>query len=63
MLFLGEYLADAFGVLMLSGGEVLEAFALRRAHSSLSDHTWQGDQLISILAGALEVYGDLRQSG
>jgi heavy metal translocating P-type ATPase len=33
---LGQYLAGAFIVLMLSGGEALEAFALRRARSSLS---------------------------
>ncbi len=63
-LFLGEYLAGPFGVLLLSGGEALEAYALRRAHSSSSAlaeraprtaHTWQGDQLISIPAGAVEV--------
>ena len=33
---LGEYLAGAFVVLMLSGGEALEAFALGRASSVLS---------------------------
>jgi heavy metal translocating P-type ATPase len=33
---LGQYLAGAIIVLMLSGGEALEAFALRRAHSSLA---------------------------
>jgi heavy metal translocating P-type ATPase len=33
---LGEYLAGAVIVLMLSGGEALESFALRRAHRSLS---------------------------
>jgi cation transport ATPase len=56
-LLLQEYLAGAFIVLMLSGGEALEAFALRRARTSLSAlaeraprtaHIWQGDQLISI---------------
>jgi cation transport ATPase len=35
-LLLKEYLAVAFIVLMLSGGEALEAFALRRARTSLS---------------------------
>lgn len=34
-LILGEYLAGAFVVLMLSGGEALEAYALRRASSVL----------------------------
>ncbi len=50
---LGQYLAGALVVLMLSGGEALEAFALRRARSSLSAlaeraprvaHIWQGDE-------------------
>src|SRR6266516_1959312 len=63
-LLLHEYLAGAFIVLMLSGGEALEAFALRRARTSLSAlaeraprtaHIWQGDQLISIPAEAVEV--------
>jgi cation transport ATPase len=63
-LLLNEYLAGAFIVLMLSGGEALEAFALRRARTSLSAlaeraprtaHIWQGDQLISIPAEAVEV--------
>jgi heavy metal translocating P-type ATPase len=35
-LLLGEYLAGAIIVLMLSGGTALEAYALRRARSSLS---------------------------
>src|SRR4051812_43412488 len=35
-LFLSEYLAGALIVLMLSGGEALEAYALRRARLSLS---------------------------
>src|SRR6266487_1157784 len=63
-LLLREYLAGAFIVLMLSGGEALEAFALRRARTSLSAlaeraprtaHIWQGDQLISIPSEAVEV--------
>ncbi len=63
-LFLGEYLAGAFVVLMLSGGEALEAYALRRARASLSAlaeraprtaHIWQGEQLISIPAEDVEV--------
>ena len=63
-LLLNEYLAGAFIVLMLSGGEALEAFALRRARASLSAlaeraprsaHIWQGDQLITIPAEAVEV--------
>jgi len=35
-LLLGQYLAGAIVVLMLSGGEALEACTLRRARSSLS---------------------------
>ena len=35
-ILLGQYLAGALVVLMLSGGEALEAYALRRARSSLS---------------------------
>jgi len=63
-LLLKEYLAGAFIVLMLSGGEPLEAFALRRARISLSAlaeraprtaHIWQGDQLVSIPAESVEV--------
>src|SRR6266702_5200353 len=63
-LLLGQYLAGAFVVLMLSGGEALEAYALRRAGSSLSAlaerapriaHIWQGEQLINIPAEAVEV--------
>ncbi len=63
-LLLGEYLAGAFVVLMLSGGEALEAYALRRARTSLSAlaeraprtaHIWQGEQLISIPAEDVEV--------
>ncbi|GCF08683.1 hypothetical protein KDI_22470 [Dictyobacter arantiisoli] len=56
-LLLHEYLAGAIVVLMLSGGEALEAYALRRARSSLSSlvervprttHIWQGKQLLDI---------------
>lgn len=61
---LGQYLAGALVVLMLSGGEALEAFALQRARSSLSAlaeraprvaHIWQGDELINIPAEQVEV--------
>lgn len=63
-LLLGEYLAGALIVLMLSGGETLEAYALRRARSSLSAlanraprtaHIWHGDELISIPAEDIDV--------
>jgi cation transport ATPase len=63
-LLLQQYLAGAFIVLMLSGGEALEAFALRRARTSLSAlaeraprtaHIWQNDQLISIPAESVDV--------
>lgn len=63
-LLLQEYLAGAFIVLMLSGGEALEAFALRKARTSLSAlaeraprtaHIWQYDQLISIPAESVDV--------
>lgn len=63
-LWLGEYLAGAFVVLMLSGGEALESYALRRARSSLTAladraprtaHIWQDDELISIAAEQVEV--------
>src|SRR5437868_5085167 len=63
-LLLGEYLAGAFVVLMLSGGEALEAYALRRARSSLSAlaerapssaHIWRGDELVSIPAEQIDV--------
>jgi cation transport ATPase len=63
-LVLGEYLAGALVVLMLSGGEALEAYALRRARSSLSAlaelaprtaHLWRGDELISVPAEQIEV--------
>lgn len=54
---LGQYLAGALIVLMLSGGEALEAYALRRAKKSLSAlaeraprwaHVRQGDDLITV---------------
>jgi P-type E1-E2 ATPase len=63
-LLLQEYLAGALIVLMLSGGEALEAYALRRARSSLSAlaeraprtaHIWQGDELVSIPAEQIDV--------
>ncbi len=63
-LLLGQYLAGAFVVLMLSGGEALETYALKRARSSLSAladraprtaHIWEHEQLIDIPAEAVEV--------
>src|SRR5881227_2212742 len=63
-LLLGQYVAGALVILMLSGGEALEAYALRRARSSLSAlaeraprtaHIWQGDELVSIPAEQIEV--------
>lgn len=63
-LLLGQYLAGAFVVLMLSGGEALETYALRRARSSLSAlaeraprsaHIWRGNELISIPAEQIDV--------
>ena len=63
-LLLQQALAGALIVLMLSGGEALEAYALRRARSSLSAlaeraprtaHIWQGDELISIPAEQIDV--------
>jgi heavy metal translocating P-type ATPase len=62
---LGQYLAGALIVLMLSGGEALEAFALRRANKSLtalaeraprSAHVWRDGRLIEV--AALEVAVD-----
>lgn len=61
---LGQYLAGAIIVLMLSGGVALEAYALRRAHSSLSALVeraprtaaiWQGSSLVTIPASEVEV--------
>ena len=63
-ILLGQYLAGALVVLMLSGGEALEAYALRRARSSLSAlaeraprsaHIWRGEELINIPAEQVEV--------
>src|SRR5213079_1259507 len=63
-LLLGQYLAGALIVLMLSGGEALEAYALRRARSSLSAlaeraprtaHIWQADELVSIATEQIDV--------
>ena len=63
-LLLKEYLAGAIIVLMLSGGEALEAFALRRARTSLAAlaerapriaHLQEHDELRDISADAVEV--------
>ena len=63
-LILGEYLAGAIIVLMLSGGEALEAFALQRARTSLSAlaeraprfaHIREGQLIRDIGADAVEV--------
>ena len=63
-LLLGQYLAGTLIVLMLSGGEALEAYALRRARTSLSAlaeraprqaHLWQGDELVTIPAEQIDV--------
>ena len=63
-IFLGQYLAGALVVLMMSGGEALETYALRRARSSLSAlaeraprsaHIWRGEELITIPAEQVEV--------
>ncbi|HET8909127.1 MAG TPA: heavy metal translocating P-type ATPase [Ktedonobacterales bacterium] len=62
-LILGQYLAGAIIVLMLSGGAALEAFALRRAGKSLSRlaeraprtaHVWHDQQLTDIPADQVE---------
>jgi heavy metal translocating P-type ATPase len=62
-LILGQYLAGAIIVLMLAGGEALEAFALSRAGKSLSNlaqraprtaHVWRDRQMIDIPADAVE---------
>ena len=62
-LLLKEYLAGAIIVLMLSGGEALEAFALRRARTSLAAlaerapriaHLMVGDELTDVPADAVE---------
>jgi heavy metal translocating P-type ATPase len=63
-IWLGEYLAGTFVVLMLSGGEALEAYALRRARTSLSAladraprlaHIWEEATLIDIPAEKVEI--------
>lgn len=63
-LLLGKYLAGALIVLMLSGGEALEAYALRRARSSLSAlaeraprlaHLWRAGVLVNIPAEEVDV--------
>ena len=63
-IFLHEYLAGALVVLMMSGGEALEAYALRRARSSLSAlaeraprsaHIWRGEELVTLPAEQVEV--------
>ncbi|HEV7126845.1 MAG TPA: heavy metal translocating P-type ATPase [Ktedonobacterales bacterium] len=60
---LHQYLAGAIVVLMLSGGEALEAYALQRARRSLSAlaeraprtaHIWLEDQLVDIPATSVE---------
>ncbi|HEY7340905.1 MAG TPA: HAD-IC family P-type ATPase, partial [Ktedonobacterales bacterium] len=62
-LMLGQYLAGAIIVLMLAGGEALEAFALRRAGQSLATlaeraprtaHIWRESALVDIPADAVE---------
>ncbi|MEO6892084.1 MAG: heavy metal translocating P-type ATPase [Ktedonobacteraceae bacterium] len=63
-IFLQQYLAGALVVLMMSGGAALEAYALRRARSSLSAlaeraprsaHIWRGEELIDIAAEQVDV--------
>lgn len=61
---LGQYLAGAIIVLMLSGGEALEAFALRRAKRSLTGlverapriaHVQAGNEVLTVPADEIEV--------
>jgi heavy metal translocating P-type ATPase len=61
---LNQYLAGAIIVLMLSGGEALEAFALQRARSSLSAlaeraprnaHVRQGHTLVTVPASDVDI--------
>jgi heavy metal translocating P-type ATPase len=61
---LGEYLAGALVVLMLSGGKALEAYALSRAQSSLSAlaerapriaHVREGETLVTVPAESVRV--------
>src|SRR5487761_2248072 len=63
-LLLGEYLAGSVIVLMLSGGEALESFALSRARRSLSSlaeraprvaHIFQDGSLVTVSADSGEV--------
>nr|BBH87162.1 cation transporter [Thermosporothrix sp. COM3] len=63
-LFFQQYLAGAIIVLMMVGGETLEAYALRRARSSLTAlvqhapciaHIWQNDRFCDIPADRVEV--------
>ncbi len=63
-LLLGQYLAGALIVLMFSGGTALEAYAMRRARSSLSAladraprtaHIWRGEELITIPSEQVDV--------
>ncbi|HUY76454.1 MAG TPA: HAD-IC family P-type ATPase [Ktedonobacterales bacterium] len=63
-LALQQYLAGAFIVLMMSGGEALEAFALRRASSSLSAlaeraprtaRIWRDGDMVTVPADQIEV--------
>lgn len=61
---LGQYLAGAIIVLMLSGGEALESFALRRAKRSLTGlaerapriaHVQEGDEVVTVPADEIAV--------
>lgn len=65
--FLHQYLAGAVIVLMLSGGEALEAYALRRARKELSSlisnapsvaHIKSNGQVVDVKAGEVKV-GDI----
>lgn len=67
-LLLKEYLAGSLVVLMLSGGEALEAYALRRARTSLSAlaeraprtaHIWRENELVNVPAETIEVGMDV----
>ena len=63
-LLLGQYLAGSLVVLMLSGGEALEAYALKRAQTSLSAlaertprwaHLRRAGQLETVSADAIQI--------
>ncbi len=63
-LILHQYLAGTVILLMLSGGEALEAYALRRARKELSAlisnaptiaHIRQGDELVDVPAGDVKI--------